>query len=75
MLPLLCCIPDPKQRTDFTLLMKDIYNAAKPAGLEVTAAVRAAPSAAMDQYELSEVHKYVDLIIIIMLLQGPLQTQ
>ena len=55
--------------------MKDIYNAAKPAGLEVTAAVRAAPSAAMDQYELSEVHKYVDLIIIIMLLQGPLQTQ
>jgi chitinase len=52
---------DPKQRTDFTLLMKELYAQAKPAGLEVSAAVRAAANAG-ENFELGEIHKYVDFL-------------
>ena len=42
--------------------MQELYRQAKAAGLEVSAAVRASPAAGVDNYELSELHKYVDFI-------------
>lgn len=48
----------PQERTDFTQLLREMYPACKQAGLLLTAATHV--YGADQNYELSEIHKYLD---------------
>lgn len=54
----LCAAATARERTDFTLLLKEMYPRCRAANLLLTAATRAAK--AEQHYELSKIHEYLD---------------